>query len=41
MYGNYATLAVTCAQPGPDTVEVRATVEGVTTSTWISGECLP
>jgi hypothetical protein len=41
MYGNYATLAVTCAQPGPDTVEVRATVEGVTTPTWISGECLP
>lgn len=40
-YGNDATLVVTCAQPGPDVVEVSATVEGVTSSMWISGQCSP
>jgi hypothetical protein len=40
-YGNFATLSVTCVNPGRDQVQVLATVEDVTTAFSISGECLP
>jgi hypothetical protein len=40
-YGNHAMLTVTCANPGPDQVQVFATVENVTSVFSISGQCLP
>jgi hypothetical protein len=41
VYGNDAFLSITCAEVGVDAVQVRTTIEGVSSVFSISGECLP
>lgn len=40
-YGNDALLSISCEELGPDAVQVRATIENVSSVFSISGECVP